>query len=92
MLILTDSLTQAYDDDQISEAVFIDFSKAFDRVPHTLLLHKLQVYGFEGKLWTFLKNFLSERSFSVKVSSALSSSSSVSCSVPQGSVLGHSSF
>ena len=33
MLTLMDSLTQAYDDGQISEAVFIDFSKAFDRVP-----------------------------------------------------------
>ena len=88
MLTLMDSLTQAYDDGQISEAVFIDFSKAFDSVPHTPLLHKLKAYGFEGKLWTFLKNFLSERSFSVKVSSALSSSSSVSSGVPQGSVLG----
>ena len=35
------------------------------------LLHKLKAYGFESKLLTFLKNFLSERSFSVKVSSAL---------------------
>ena len=84
MLTLMDSLTQAYDDGQISEAVFIDFSKAFDKVPHTPLLHKLKAYGFEGKLWTFLKNFLSERSFSVKVSSALSSSSSVSSGVSQG--------
>ena len=92
MLTLMDSLTQAYDDGQISEAVFIDFSKAFDRVPHTPLLHKLKAYGFEGKLWTFLKNFLSERSFSVKVSSALSSSSSVSSGVPQGSVSAPSSF
>ena len=42
MLTLMDSLTQAYDDSQISEAVFIDFSKAFDSVPHTPLLHKLK--------------------------------------------------
>ena len=42
----------------------------------------------EGKLWTFLKNFLSEQSFSVEASFALSSSSSVSSGVPQGSVLG----
>ena len=88
MLTLMDRLTQAYNDGQISEAVFIAFSKAFNRVPHTPILHKLKAYGFEGKLWTFLKNFLSERSFSVKVSSALSSSSSVSSGVPQDSVLG----
>ena len=42
MLTLMDSLTQAYDDGQISGAVFIDFSKAFDSVPHTPLLHKTQ--------------------------------------------------
>ena len=88
MLTLMDSLTQAYDYGQISEAVFIDLSKAFDKVPHTPLLHKLKAYGFEGKLWTFLKNFLSESSFSVKASSALSSSSSVSSGVPQISILG----
>ena len=70
------------------KTVFIDFSQAFDRVPHTPLLHKLKAYGFEGKLLAFLKNFLSERSFRVKISSALSSSSPVSSGVPQGSLLG----
>ena len=88
MLTLMDSPTQAYDDGQICEAAFVDFSKAFDRIRHAPLRHRLKANGFEGKLWTFLKYFLSERSFSVKVSSALSSSSSVSSGVPQGSVLG----
>ena len=88
MLTLMDSVTQAYDDGQISEAVFIDFSKEFDRVPYAPLLHKLKAYGFKGKLLTFLKNFLSERFFGVKVSSALSSSPPVSSGVPRGSVLG----
>ena len=66
MLTVMDSLTQAYDDGQISEAVFIDFSKAFDRVPNATVLHKLKAYGLEGKLLTFLKNFLSERSSALR--------------------------
>ena len=77
-----------FDDDQISETVFIDFSKALDRVAHAPLLLKHKVYGSEGKLLAFLKNFQSERSFSVKVSQAHSSSSPVSSGVPRGSVRG----
>ena len=56
MLTLMDSLTQAYDDGQIPEAVFIDFSEVFERDPHGPLIHKLKAYGFEGKLLTCLKN------------------------------------
>ena len=88
MLTLIDSLTRAYDDCQVSEAAFIAFSKAFGRVPHAPIQYKLKAYGFESKLLTFLRNYLSERSVSVKNSSALSSSSPVSSGVPQGSVLG----
>ena len=88
MLTLMDSLTHAYDDVQVSETAFIIFFKARERVPHAPLLHKLKGYGFEGKLPAFSKNLLSERSFSVKVFSAHSSSSTASSGVPRGSVLG----
>ena len=70
-------------------AVFIDLFKAFARVPYAHLIHKLKDNAFECKLQEFLKNFLSERSFSVKVSSALFSSSPVSSGVSHGSILSH---
>ena len=82
-----DSLTQAYDDSQISEAVFIDFSKAFNRVLHAPPPHKFKAYGFEGKVLTFLENILSKCLFSVEVPAAHSASSPASSGVLQGSVL-----
>ena len=88
MLSVMDSLTQAYDDGHISHAIFIDFAKAFDRVPHLPLLHKLESYGISGNLLSLIRGFLSDRSFSVRTGPSLSSSSPMSSGVPQGSVLG----
>ncbi|KAG5454452.1 Ras- protein Rab-8A [Clonorchis sinensis] len=88
MLVFMDSLTQAKDEGLISDAIFFDFSKAFDRVPHVPLLHKLESYGIQGKILHWIKAFLSDRSFRVKVGSTYSSAAPVSIGVPQGSVLG----
>ena len=88
MLTVMDSLTHAYDEGQISHAVFIDFAKAFDRVPHVPLLHKLERYGVSGRLLSLLSSFLSDRSFSVRIGTYSSPQSPVSIGVPQGSVLG----
>lgn len=88
MLTVMDSLTQAYDNGEISHAIFIDFAKAFDRVPHNLLLLKLQWLGIQGRLLSLLRSFLSDRSFQVRVNSTLSQPATISAGVPQGSVLG----
>ena len=88
MLLFTDSLTQARDEGKISDAIFFDFAKAFDKVQHKLLLHKLQVYGIEGMLLNWIQSFLTGRTFKVKVGSTLSDSAPVESGVPQGSVLG----
>jgi hypothetical protein len=40
----------------------LDFSKAFDTVPHNKLLHKLHQYGIKGKIHKWLTNFLTARS------------------------------
>ncbi|KER28139.1 hypothetical protein T265_04970 [Opisthorchis viverrini] len=50
MLVFMDSLTQTKDEGLISDAIFFDFSKAFDRVTHVPLLHKLESYGIQGKI------------------------------------------
>ena len=82
MLTSMDSLNQAH------ESVFINFSKAFDKVHHAPLLYKIKANGFECKLLTLLETFLSKRSFSVDVSAALSFSYLVASGVLRGSVLG----
>ena len=66
----------------------LDFSKAFDVVPHQRLLNKLEHYGIDGKTHKWIGSFLSGRSQKVMVDGHMSSSSPVSSGVPQGTVLG----
>ncbi|KAJ3646959.1 hypothetical protein Zmor_024514 [Zophobas morio] len=70
------------------DVVYLDFSKAFDRVPKRRLLHKLQHLGLGGNLLKWIGSFLSERTFRVKVGDAYSRPFEVTSGVPQGSVLG----
>nr|CAD2147502.1 unnamed protein product [Meloidogyne enterolobii] len=70
------------------DVIYIDFKKAFDSVPINLLLYKLKRAGITGKLLTFLENFLTNRSFRVKIDDVLSENKPIHSGVPQGSVLG----
>ena len=72
---------------QIDFAV-LDFSKAFDTVPHDGLLSKLKHYGIDDKIWLWIYNFLKNRKQSVVVDGKQSSLIDVVSGVPQGTVLG----
>ena len=72
--------------------VFLDISKAFDRVWHAGLLHKLEQHGITGDLLRWISSYLSDRTQSVVLNSATSTAKSTSAGVPQGSVLGTQSF
>ncbi|CAH8548024.1 unnamed protein product [Dicrocoelium dendriticum] len=63
-------------------------TKAFDRVPHTELLMKLESYGISGKLHTWFSSYLAARSQSVMVGEFMSLPKPVKSGVIQGSLLG----
>ena len=72
---------------QIDIAV-LDFSKAFDTVPHDGLLSKLKHYGIDKHIWQWISNFLKKRKQCVVVDGVSSGLVDVDSGVPQGTVLG----
>jgi hypothetical protein len=65
----------------------LDFSKAFDTVPHKKLLHKLDQYGIRGPVHRWLTNFLTKRKMRVTLEGESSQQVTVDSGVPQGTVL-----
>ena len=73
---------------QQTDLLFIDFSKAFDTVPHRRLLNKLEFYGIRGHLFKWISSWLTKRYQRVIVDGESSSATTVKSGVPQGTVLG----
>ena len=69
-------------------AIFFDFKKAFDRVPHLPLLSKLEKIGLDPHIIMWIHNYLAERHQRVVINGTASRSSHVLSGVPQGSILG----
>ena len=68
--------------------IFIDLKKAFDTVNHTILLQKLEHYGIRGVNLKWFSTYLKDRTQFVSCNNTSSEIKSISCGVPQGSVLG----
>ena len=70
------------------DVILLDFAKAFDKVPHSRLMYKLDYYGVRGQTNTWIKAFLSNRKQQVLLEGTHSSRVDVLSGVPQGTVLG----
>ena len=88
LLKLMDMWSSALDKGETIDVVYTDFEKAFDRVSHAKLIDKLENYGVNGGLINWIKDYLTNRTSSVRVNNSTSNRFKVTSGVPQGSVLG----
>ena len=79
---------QAMDQGSMILSVFIDLWKAFDTVPHSLILRKLEVLGVKGKELEWFISYMKNRRQSVVIKNVTSEPKYMSIGVPQGSLLG----
>ena len=90
LIAITHEIYKAFDVNPSLETrgVFLDISKAFDKVWHDGLLHKLKCLGVEGDFYNILENYLKNRKQRVVLNDQSSSWLDINAGVPQGSVLG----
>ena len=86
--VMYDELLSNLERNKYTCSIFLDLSKAFDTVDHNILLKKLELYGFRGKIYNYLKSYLYNRQQCTKIDNKFSSFLQIKCGVPQGSVLG----
>jgi len=88
LLSITHEIYKAFDDSHELRAVFLDISRAFDRVWHEGIIFKLKTIGIEGEMINILENFLSDRMQRVAMNGSTSHWAEIEAGVPQGSILG----
>ena len=92
LMVLTDKLITSLENGEFVIGVYLDFSKTFDTVVHEILLSKLSHYGIRGNCLNWFQSYLSNREQFVTYNGVSSPVNRITCSVPQGSILGPSLF
>ena len=88
LLAMIEKWKTAVDNGGVFAALLTDLSKAFDCIPHDLIIAKLAAYGFDTNALKLIHNYLSNRKQRVKINSVYSIWKDISYGVPQGSILG----
>ena len=92
LTVVSDRIARAFNRSGATRAVALDISKAFDRVWHADLFHKLNSYGFSGQIFGLISSFLSNRRLRVVLDEKSSQENPVNAGIPQGSILGPTLF
>lgn len=79
---------ESLENKEVALGVYVDFTKAFDYLNHSILLKKLEMYGFRGTVLSLLTSYLNDRNQYVYLNGYSSHVLPISAGVPQGSILG----
>ena len=88
LLVTLEDITKNLEEGLGVDVIYLDYSKAFDTVPHRRLISKLRAYGINEAVINWIQQFLTNRRQQVGIRGELSSWAEVLSGVPQGSVLG----
>lgn len=81
-------ILNSFEERKLALGIYVDFTKAFDYLDHSLLLRKLEYYGFRGTPLMLLKSYLSKRMQFVQINEHASGVKPILSGVPQGAILG----
>ena len=82
LLELMEELIKALDSSEDIDIIYLDFRKAFDKVPHKRLLKRLWGYGIQGRVHSWIKKFLTGSSQKVKIEVKCSKAAKVTSGIP----------
>ena len=88
LLKVLDIWTETLDNGGCIDVIYCDFMKAFDKVPHSKLIKKIQSYGIKGNLINWIIDLLSHRKQRIRINNIFSNWQEVISGIPQGSVIG----
>ena len=88
LIQIVHDISKSLNESNYVDIAILDFTKAFDKVPHKRLIHKLKYYGITGPISSSIESFLAEITPQVVINGSASIPIQVTSGIPQGTVLG----
>ena len=85
---LHDKITKGFDSGLLTVMVLINLQKVFDTIDHNILIKKIHFLSFTDETIKWYTSYLSNRNFIISIKNEYSDKASITCGVPQGSILG----